>query len=354
MNIVVPSCGKIFSRFWFAFILAGCLTPIDFPTERVGNALVVSGQISTLQERSTIQLGRTAATDRVPIPVSGASVVLEVSTGESYQYEEDLTTRGIYILSGITGIAGNTYYIRIRLGDDEVYESVAEKMPESAGEISSRFETVWEEYADAEGIILLRPFVKLYANAVLPDGDASYFKWNAEETFLLSPTDFPDPFGNVPPSCYVTQSADPQRIPLLNTGEVKAASVESFVASRLIDWSFNERHYFTTYQSSLTREAFEYWRKVNILVNQVGSIFDTPPAQINGNIFNVNKPNEEVLGYFQATNEAFDRFYVLPDGLNAPIYAEKCLYDPSRTNYPSRCLDCLSVRNSSYMRPAWF
>ena len=32
------------------------------------------------------------------------------------------------------------------------------------------------------------------------------------------------------------------------------------------DWCiFNGRHYFTTYQSSLTREAYEYWRKLDIV-----------------------------------------------------------------------------------------
>src|SRR3989337_1772272 len=138
----------------------------------------------------------------------------------------------LYRLSGATGIAGQTYNIRITLDTDEVYESIPEKMPESTGEISTRFETVWEEYTDAEGIILLRPFVKLYANSIIPVGpDASYFKWSVEEAYMLSPTDFPDPFGSVPPSCYIIQNADPQRIPLLNNGDVRAASIEHCVAS---------------------------------------------------------------------------------------------------------------------------
>ena len=184
----------------------------------------------------------------------------------------------------------------------------------------------------------------------------SYLKWNIDEAFLLSPTDFPDPFGSVPPSCFIVQNADPQRINLFNGEEVKAASYEGFlVGSRIIDWSFHERHYFTIYQTSLTKEAFEYWRKVNIVANQVGSIFDTPPAEITGNIRNVNQPDEKVLGYFQVINQTFDRFFLLKADVPFPITASTCTFDNRNfQDYQTRCLDCLSIRNSSYRRPIWF
>ena len=61
----------------------------------------------------------------------------------------------------------------------------------------------------------------------------------------------------------------------------------------------------------MTRDAIEYWRKVNILANQVGSIFDTPPAEINGNIKNLNNQDEKVYGYFQTVNETYHRIYII-------------------------------------------
>lgn len=353
-KITLGASGKIFTQLLYAFLFSGCLTPIEFPTERVGNLLVVSGQISTVEDQSTIELGRTADTERFPVPVTNAKITLFVSSGESYLYHQDSTILGRYTLTGITGVSGKTYYIRITLDTDEVYESTPEKMPESPGEISTYYETNWEEYTDFEGIISQRPFVKLYGNSVLPTSEPSYLKWNVEETFLLTPTDFADPFGSVPPACFIVQNADPQGIPLFNGDDISAQSIEIFLASRLVDYSFYERHYFTTYQSAITKESFEYWTKVNALANQVGSIFDTPPAQIKGNIFNVNAADEEVLGYFQASNQVFHRFFILASDLDVPILADKCTYDPSRMQYPYRCLDCLSVRNSSLTAPSWF
>ncbi len=91
------------------------------------------------------------------------------------------------------------------------------------------------------------------------------------------------------------------------------------VVSRLVDWSFYEKHYFTLYQSAMTRDAIEYWRKVDILANQVGSIFDTPPAEINGNIKNLNNQDEKVYGYFQTVNETYHRFTLYKEDLPFPL-----------------------------------
>ena len=109
-----------------------------------------------------------------------------------------------------------------------------------------------------------------------------------------------------------------------------------------MDYSFHEKHYFTTYQSSITSDAHEYWREVDILANQTGSIFDTPPAEIKGNIFNVKDTEEKVFGYFQAANQTQDRFYLLPYDFPFPLTMESCTYYWYKDEYPTRCLDCLT------------
>lgn len=350
----------IFNRKGFKILwilaLSSCLTPVDFTTENIGGTLVVSGQISSLADQNMIQLGLTAQTDRLPLPVSGATVRLFVDNGEAYDYVEDGFTPGIYLLPGINGIPGSAYYIQITLSGGKVYESAIEKMPMSAGEVTASYEIVEEDFTDLEGIIKPENFLKLYASATFPSTpETNYFKWRIEEAFLLSPTDFPDPFGSIPPPCFIVQNADPQRITLLNGENLESTSVDNLlVGSRIVDWTFLEKHAFTTYQTCLTKDAFEYWRKVNILSNQVGSIFDTPPAEITGNIRNVNNPNEKVLGYFQASNEVISRFFIYPYSIPFPLLMTNCNYEGNRSEYPSRCLDCPSVRNSSYSRPEWF
>ena len=343
-------------RLLWIILLSSCLSPIDIPTENFGGRLVVSGQVSPIADQNYVQIGRTAEAERLPYPVVGAVVQLFDDLGNVYLYTEDEFSEGSYLLNGFTGTPGISYFIRVVTTEGETYESVPERIPESAGELTSSYVVQNEEVTDLEGTVTTQPFLKLYINTTMPETASRFVKWNVDEVFLLTPTDFPDPFSYVPPSCFVAQNADPQRITLINGDDVNTESIDNLlVASRIIDWTFLERHYFTVYQSSLTAEAYEYWRKVDILSNQVGSIFDTPPAELTGNIRNINDSSEKVFGYFQACNQIFTRRFILKSDLPFELLATHCVYDSrDYLKYPQRCLDCLSVRNSSYRRPDWF
>lgn len=342
----------------FVVFCMGCLSPIEIEgiTTYLGGQLVVSGEISTIAEQNIIQLGLTASTERVPFPLSGAMVTVMDNIGNAYSYPEDPLRPGFYVLDNVTGVMGVAYHVQIVTSEGKVYESTTEVMPPPPGAVKTNYEIVNQEHTDGEGTVTTSPFVKVYADVTLPESTKSLnLKWTSNEDFVLTPTDFPDPFAQVPPSCYIAQNADPQRITLLNSDNFSTASFDHvLIASRLVDWTFLERHYFTTYQSSLTDEAYEYWRKVNILSNNVGSIFDTPPAEIHGNIVNVNDPTEKVHGYFQAANEVYDRFFLLPADFPFPLLFDGCSFESFSTQYPPRCLECISVRNSSYNRPGWF
>ncbi len=347
-----------FAKVCFLLItfLSSCLIPIDRSSDYIGGQIVISGQISPLQETNVITLGRTAFTERLPQPVTGAFIWLFDDHGNENPYLEDAEYPGTYRLQNVVGVPGRTYFIRVFTSSGEAYESVPEKMPEDIGEDVIFYSLVKEDFADQDGIVKEQDFVKIYTTASLPETDNLLFlKWHIEEVYLLSPTDFPDPFGSVPQPCFITQQVDAQRIVLFNGEEIKTNSIsEMLVASRIVDRSFKERHYFNTYQSSMTRDAYQYWRKVDVVANQVGSIFDSPPARITGNIFNADR-HQEVLGYFQAVNQKLKRFYLLPQDFPFKM-TQYCEYGPDRffENYPSECLDCRSVRNSSYVRPEWF
>jgi hypothetical protein len=343
----------------FSFLfLVGCLSRIEIDTDPRANQLVVSGQVSSIEDQNVVELGRTAGTGRLPFPLAGASVTLHDDLGNVSTWNESLERPGQYKPDGFSGLPGRTYHIQIISPEGDIYESAPEKMPEHGGVDDLRYAVEEDEFTDAEGIVANLPFLKIYTNATLPDSNVPIFlRWSVIECYVIRPTDFPDPFGIVPPSCYITQAADPQRITLFNGAELNNTSVENLLlSSRLVDWSFFERHYFTVYQSSITEVAHDYWRKVNIVANQVGSIFDTPPASVKGNISKPDDPGEIVLGYFQAVNQSYDRFFLLAGDLPFKLPYTNCLYDPLKIddNYPPQCLGCRSVRNSSYDRPEWF
>ncbi len=338
-------------------LLYSCISPFDFSAKNQGGQVVITGQVSSMVERSEIQLGITAE-GRLPYPISGAIIQLNDQMGNSTNYDE--RAEGVYALSGFTGKPGSTYHIKVILPTGEVYESVPEKMPEYTGTLTVSHDFVEEIYTDSEGANVPRRVIKIYAATSLPpEWKQRFLHWTVEEVYLLSPTDFPDVLGNIPPPCFVTQKAEPNRIALFDGRQFNSTEIQKeLICSRAVDRTFLEKHYFNTYQSSITEEAHAYWNKVNILANQTGSIFDTPPAQIKGNVFNVNNPTEKVLGCFQATHETSQRFSLLPSDFPYRVFFPDvdCTFygDKYYSDYPSYCLDCLSLRNSSYKRPDWF
>lgn len=344
-------------RFAMLGALTGCLTPIEIEVENADGIVVIGGQVSNFTDQSVVQVGLTADTERLPVPVSGAQVWIVDETNEtSVPLAESASFPGTYHPENYQGIPGHAYHVKVEIPKRGTYESKTDVMPPVAGTLTTRYEFKTQQYTDLEGVISEQPFFYVYASAQLPETEALYMRWNVDEVFLLSPTDFPDPFGSIPPPCYVAQSVDPQRVVLYDGSKIHARSFENLlIASRIVDWNFLEKHAFTSYQSSISEAAHAYWAKVDILSNQTGSIFDTPPAAITGNVTGTGS-DDRVFGFFFATAQTQDRFFVYRSDVPFPLSVIECTYSGDRayTSYPPRCLDCTSVRNSSYNRPDWF
>jgi hypothetical protein len=344
-----------------AFVLAGCLTPIEIETNPAAGfgKVVISGQISTITDRNYVEIGTTSSEGHLPDAISGALVSLHDNFGGITYFQENFEKAGRYELPYLAGIPGRVYTIQVELPNHQVYTSKTEVMPTAVGLDEVYYTFVDEEFIDFEGSLQTSTFLKAYVKPTFPNSKPYLCRWAVEEVYQIKPTDLPDPFGYTPPDCFVTQNADPQRITLFDGREFSGdLTSDLLVTSREIDQTFHHRHYFSIYHSALTSEAFDYWTKVNVLANQTGSIFDTPPAEIIGNISNVNDPDEKVYGFFQATNQTMQRFYVLsaylPEQAWLEPYCEYTSVKPELYQYPPPCQDCLNVRNSSYTRPDWF
>lgn len=324
----------------------------DVPVTTVGDSTLSPDRDSKL-----VLTGKVLDSDleRLPEPISGAQVVLFEDGIAIQAFDEQ--SDGKYTLLNFSGTPGKSYHVNVMLPDGRTFASNPEIMPALTGTDHVYYSFQRREFVDAEGTVSEQYFLDIFTSHTLPvSTQPVYLRWHTEEVYVLSPTDFPDPFGDVPPSCYIDQQVEPQRINLFSTESTNTTKIpELQVVSRLVDPSFKERHYFTVYQSSLTRQAFKYWQNVDVVANQTGSIFDPPPALLKGNIRNVADAEAPAHGYFQAVNQVFTRFYLLPADLpiKLPLH---CEFRPEKNyyDYPSECLNCSSLRNSSYNRPSWF
>jgi hypothetical protein len=346
-------------------LLASCVDKIDFPLDRGVEKLIVSGQINNVNEPQYVYLSETTSADREPLlsgnyfvindlprPVSGAQVVLKSELGDSWSYS--MIEPGTYELKSFGGLeSGVAYHIEIEV-EGRSYRSDPEVFTKLIG-------TDKLSYSFDRGIFKNQPetaFIKIQTEVTLPEQIGGYYlRWDVDEAYYWDLTFFPNPFNRGPGDCYVFAFPDAERITLLNGDLLNRPGGVStqIVAERIVDQSFLSRHYFNIRHTSISKASYDYWRKVRELVNNTGSVFDTPPAPIRGNISNVNAPDEVVLGYFEVANVNLTRIYTTR--ADVPFFIEEvCTYSPSRRidDYPLTCLRCSEFKNSTSVTPIWW
>lgn len=362
-----------FSICVWALLLTGlqsCVEKISFELDRPEKErLIVSGTLTDLDDTQVVFLSETTSDARQPLladpnsqiytlndlprPVSGALVNLICpELNQVWNYKEKKSGR--YELEGFQPPRdGLEYYLEVFAGG-QVYRSKPQTMPEVIGsdQLSYTFERARLEDNPEAALI------SIASEVTLPDQVGNYYlRWSVDEAYFWDLTFFPNPFNTPPPPCYVFEISDPERITLVNGDLLNKPGGKStqVVAKRLIDQSFLSRHYFNVRQLSIDEDAFDYWAKVRELVNNTGSVFDTPPAPIRGNLFNVNDPDEVVLGYFEVAKAKVARIYTTR--ADVPYFLEEiCEYIPGKraTEYKPTCLSCNAFPNSTSQLPEWW
>lgn len=71
-------------------------------------------------------------------------------------------------------------------------------------------------------------------------------------------------------------------------------------------------------QRSLSKDAYEYYEKLSSNILKDGSLYDTQPQQIEGNLYNLTNPNNKVIGYFNVCGIEKKRLF-FKDIPNFPI-----------------------------------
>jgi len=103
----------------------------------------------------------------------------------------------------------------------------------------------------------------------------------------------------------------------------------------------------------LSQGAFEYLEQIKTITDLSGNFFEDPPGKIIGNFQNINDPDEEVFGYFYATQTDTVRSFVSTTDYEArpECPGTGAVNDPSISR---KCFDCLLEINSTTTKPDYW
>lgn len=336
--------------FYLALIaVVGCIEEIDVATERNAGQLIITGRVTNNPGPHYVYISQTSALNRVAESVGGAEVILHDDEGNRYFFIEELPGNHSLATSAFNSIPGKSYFLEVIMANGKRYLSQTETMPTLLAQDRLEGEFKILTSINSLGIEISNPYYEVYLDSEIPETESpQFYQWVIEEVFEIIPTDFPDPFGNVPDPCYLAQSADAQRINIYSSLEEQSGLIDNrLISQRLVDYAFLSRYFINAHQYSITSSAYEYLSKIRSNINQSGSIFDIPPATIVGNMYNPDDPDEVVYGYFGAALERSTRLLIRTSDLPYELI-NPCQFDPfkRRNEYPAYCLRCFDDRNS--------
>ena len=346
---------------------SGCLERIDIPIPKgFRESIAIEGQLiygdPAVLRIKVAQLF--SFTSRSRGAISTGNAILEDSEGNEMSIKPRGTGLFIYTFKKDDPVQvrlGSAYKVRIVLIDGREYESTFEVLQPVAPieYVSLGISTDISVFPDLT--TRLDTFLSFFVNTDLkpkPNGEKSFLRWEYERVAKI--TDNPPEEWELPRKvCYVwSRIAVPKTRVYAGPYETPDRLNDHEILKEYASRFYREGQYFTVWQESLSEGAYQYWEGVRKVSEEVGDFFGPPPGKVKSNFSNPNDPEEEVFGYFYATQRDSLRFYIDPEVIWGKRKVEVCpmpvvlLPDGSCPDEP--CCDCLSEKYSTTTKPDYW
>ncbi len=304
-------------------LLTGCIYEYNPDLEGSRGALVINGKVTDQEGYQYIEISRSAAPydkdhDQ---PVSGYSVEIEDDEGNLFPGME--MEPGLYgcWMDQASLSAGTSYRLRVTSAQGSVFQSEFDEML-PCPEIDS---ITWEiQEMPTENPDLSFRGVQFFVNTDCSGEYAKNFRWEMEETWeyhsiyeievVYDGTRIRE-LGEINYDYfYCWESAKVPSIYTYSTRNLTSGQIRKFPLHFVSSQSdrFSYKHSTLVKQFSLSPPAFEFWNTLDKQSKQRGELYETQPAQIQGNIYPQDEGGETVLGLFYATAVKEKRIFASP------------------------------------------
>lgn len=342
---------------WFllaclAFAFNSCIDEIKLDIDTDQQRLVVDGQIADSLQVYTVKVSYSAiigvGNDNIQTPVPGATVTVLDDAGGSFEFTE--TSPGVYTKE-MKGEVGRAYHLEVKTADGKSIQSKPTVLRASPPLLPASAEVIQSTTISSNGRPVSSNKLSLKMNTdVTAEAERPYLRWRAAGEYEFKEN---YPMALNTKTCYIKDNVDFNNIKIFDTHDL-AGGVLTDEPFLLTDYNyrFAFMYCFHLLQYSISKEEYRYWESVQDIVNIDGSLFDPPPGTVQGNLYNINDPREQVLGYFSVAGVAYRREFV--DAISLLFYVEpKCSSLSFRPQY-AECRECTDIINSSLTKPPYW
>ncbi len=308
------------------FILAGiltnsCINQLDVNTNSGELILVVEGFISTQAGPHIIRISRSAKYgsffEGTIRNVTNAKVFIRDQKGEVTFLTND--GFGVYNTPfGFRAVVGNSYTLQITITDKTYYSTP--QLVTKAPKIDSLI-LEYNKFPSTDPLDF-KSGVEVYSQWQDPLDEENYYMWQSTGTFKIEthPEDHViiTFFGNEIPApldccadCWVGEVNADKSIRIMkdnNSNGNLVTNLAAFIEDNGV--RYMDKYFITLEQHSISKEAYLFFDLLDNQLSINGDIFDPPPATILGNMISLENPDENVIGYFMATDVAVKSIFI--------------------------------------------
>lgn len=370
------------NRYFIILLLfTACVEPFDFDRNNSDPQLVIEAYVSDVSYSESLNApsngryfevklkwSRPVASNVLDSITPFADVRLIDDENNEWQYHENTSDWGTYIMFDpeFKACEDRQYKLQITLRDDEVYESNWESLPASK---VPPVENIWFKeddikvyyYPAGEEKIRSEPVMDVYTELPPnPEGEERFYKWEFTPRWVYEAPLATGPFAPWK-TCWVT---DPGYLDEYALQDDYVGGVEKKLFRMRINR--NERFYVLfsvlVSQQSVSRD-FYFFNQLMAEQTQPNGIFDSPPANLPGNITCITDPSKTPIGYFGVVSESHRRWYFHKDELSYFVEDNSLAECLARYNRPQddpdpapECLACTAYTNGDarLTRPDWW
>jgi hypothetical protein len=332
------------------FVLSACVDSFSDPAlESIKEQkLIVEGQITTDLEKFTVSLSKSKAPLDKENPDIIANANIKIVDDLQRQFELPYAGFGVYqTATPQRAVVGRSYRVMIEINGQK-YESLPELVKPVPPIDSLKYQFVENNTLGGYKVPSFEIRAEIQDNPI--KGDYYRLDW-INYQYLTSCQDRVNNDINI---LIRTNCCDDCWALKKIYGEINVVDDNLFNGKKITpvitNVPYNSRRPFFVEVSlySTSAAAYQYWKIVKTQINNVGGIFDNPPAALKGNIKNVSNPAEEVLGFFGASALTRKQVYVLrslaPYPPVIPKLAKRAVID--RT-----CIPCKEGPKRTPIRP---
>ena len=354
--------------------LYACVEPYDVTYNLNADLLTVEGFV-TDQPGSPINISISRSLDKnyYAVPLTGCKVKVKAGDGNVIIYQE--VTDGVYAPpSSFSGKEGQTYQLHFQTPDGKVYESSKEPLSTvpAIKKIYQQFDK--NGILDKTGKRVIGSTVDVYVDFDDPKDIKNYYLWRwkryeAQNICITCEGGLLNFYGGIG-RCDKINARNPPTYDyqcnqscwdVFYNDDVNILA-DDFTNGKSVEAQLIAKVPFHTYTGSLleieqvgiSRDAYLYYKLLRDQNQTTGTLTDTPPAPIIGNIQNINDPNDKVVGYFGAASSKIVNYWVDRSIYNGailvPILGREANLEPS-TGLRPPSYPCVMSKFRTPIRP---